>query len=186
MPKGWFAIEGVQEGDRTLEDQIKGLGPALAECAGKSVLDLGTAEGLIGREFARAGASGVVGIEYVEDHLKVARKQCAGLPMRFIRADLNALAREFPVLKFDIVLSLGVCHKLKFPDMGVRYSARAANDLVVFGFSAREEFASGVMRSKHYPENTCNVYEIMEECGFKLEKILPRSRQETAQYWRRA
>jgi predicted TPR repeat methyltransferase len=186
LAKGWFRIEGLQDGPRTLEDQIKGIEPALAECKGKTILDLGCAEFLIGLEFAKAGAKEVVGVECNQQVAAVARRLSLRYPTtRVEHADLNRLAKNDNPEQYDIVLSLGVCHKLMFPDMGVRFSALSSRDLVVFGFSARQEFESGEMRSKGYPQNSCNVYEIMEECGFTLEKILPRSRQETAQYYRR-
>jgi hypothetical protein len=186
VTKGWFRIEGLQDGPRTLEDQIKGIEPALAECKGKTVLDLGCAEFLIGLEFAKAGAKEVVGVECNRQIADVARRLCLRYPAtRIEHADLNRLAKNDNPEQYDIVLSLGVCHKLMFPGDGVRFSARSSKNLLVFGFSDLEEYKPGNMHSKGYPENSCNVYEIMEECGFAKEKTLKRSRQETAQYWRR-
>jgi 2-polyprenyl-3-methyl-5-hydroxy-6-metoxy-1,4-benzoquinol methylase len=68
--KGWLSVPGIREhADRTLAEQMLGLDKAVAECKGKRVLDLGCAEGLIGLEFAKAGAVNVVGIESLQTTL---------------------------------------------------------------------------------------------------------------------
>ena len=142
--KGWLKVPGIRPlGDRTLEEQMIGLDKALAECAGKTVLDLGCAEGLIGREFAKAGAIDVHGIELLENHLAVARKACKGYKqMRFTRSHLldyillhstEHLVSE----QYDIVLALGIIHKLEDPNIPMRYAARSAKSLVCFRAPAR-------------------------------------------------
>lgn len=191
MRKGWFIIEGLQAGDRTLEEQMLGVSEALAEAPGKTVLDLGCAEGLVGREFVRAGAQSVLGIDSIAAHIHVAQNLCRKLPMKFIVANLQDHAAKAlsgccdPA--FDIVLSLGVCHKLKEPAVGIRYSARMARDLLLVRLSRQGESAQGILRSKHYPEATCNVNEIVAAEGFRLERTLPGPRgEEIVQHWRRA
>lgn len=112
MRKGWFKIDGVQTGDRDLLDQMKGLRPALREAAGATVLDLGCAEGLIAREFVRAGAAAVHGVEIVPDAVNEARRQCNGLPVFITEADLNKYRIKVGA---DIVLMLAILHKLRDP-----------------------------------------------------------------------
>lgn len=166
-----------------------GVREALSECAGKAVLDLGCAEGLIGREFVRAGATRCHGIDAILDHLEVALKQCAGLPMTFQNVGLMEWAtyrmEMNDVEQFDIVLSLGVCHKLQDPGAGVRFSARSAKDLCLIRMPARSGQHEGFIRSKHFKNMTCNVHEIMGEEGFRLEKVLPGPKEETVLWWRR-
>lgn len=189
MRKGWFIIPGVQDGDRTLEEQMLGVTAALAEAKGKTVLDLGCAEGLIGREFARAGAIDVEGIESLEVHAAVGRTQCAGLPVYFSVLDLQDHSARMLAIggikQYDIVLSLGVCHKLQYPADGIRFSARSSLDLVLIRLCASEEAKTGILRSKHYHDNACDVGAIMVEEGFELERVLPGPREETVHYWRR-
>lgn len=178
-------IPGVQAGDRTLEEQMLGVLPALDEAEGKTVLDLGCAEGLIGREFARSGARSVHGIDSVEGHVKVAWRECAGLPMTFEVADFNILAKTEPKICYDIVLSLGVCHKLHEPGDGIRYSARSARELCLIRMCASGEAKDGILRSKHRRDNSCDVFAIMQAEGFVLQKIVHGPREETVLYYRR-
>jgi len=187
--KGWFVIPGVQEGERTLEEQMTGIMPALEEAASKTVLDLGCAEGLIGREFAHAGAAKVIGVESLRWHIEVGREQCAGLPIVFHQAYLDEYALAMMAMpdmpQFDIVLSLGVCHKLQEPQIGIRYSAMAARELCLIRFPARPDSQGGLIRGKHFKNNTCDVPATMAQLGFELERTEPGPREEMVHYWRR-
>ena len=182
--KGWFKVPGLRpQGDRTLEEQMLGLKPALAEAKGKTVLDLGCAEGMISREFALAGAGEVVGIELLESHLEVARKVCAGLRVRFIWAHLdNYVQAQKKIVQYDIVLALGIIHKLPNPSVPLRFAARSAKDLMLFRAPAKA--TNGVTMSKHTGIG-CNVPEIMRAEGFFEERLIPGVRGEAVQYWRR-
>jgi len=186
--KGWFAIPGVQEGDRTLEEQMEAVRLALAEAPGRTVLDLGCAEGLVGREFARAGAKQVLGVDSLRGHIEVAQKVCAGLPMKFIVSGLEELAAQQTaggeVWQYDIVLALGVTHKLQRPDVGVTFAARASRDLVLY--RAKGGVRDGIVRSKHFKNNFCDAHAIMREHRFELERVVEGGgRGETVEYWRR-
>lgn len=187
MRHGWLAIPGVQTGDRTVDEQMLGVREALAECKGKTVEDFGCAEGLLGREFIRAGAARCHGIDAIADHLAVARRECAGLPMTFQLAGLQEWAVDHMLEpeQFDIVLSLGVCHKLHDPGIGIRFSARSAKELCLVRMHARSEQHAGILRSKHRRTVTCNVNEIMAEEGFRLDKILAGPKEETVWWWRK-
>jgi len=182
MRKGWFIIPGVQDGNVTLDDQMIALWPAVAEAKGKSVLDIGCAEGLIGREFARAGAASVVGFDSVEEHLQVARAQCAEWGMLFLLANMND---PRPVYPFDIVLCLNVAHKLRDPAVGIRFAAESSRDLVLLR-SGRGADAKGVIKGKH-SGHTCDSHALMGEFGFALERVVdgPKDRPEPVEYWRR-
>lgn len=184
MPKGWFKVKGVRDGDRSLEEQMLGLAPALAECKGKRVLDLGCAEGLISREFALAGAKEVLGVELLPQHLDVARKVCKDVPqVRFVCAHLGDYIKglaEIP--RYDIVLALGIIHKLHDPNVPMRFAAESATDLVLFRAPARKY--DGLIKSKH-TEIKCNVPKIMTDAGYVDEKVIPGVRGEAVQYWRR-
>lgn len=194
MRKGWFIIPGLQHGDRTVEEQMTGVWDAARDCQGMTVLDLGCAEGLIGREFARAGAVRVHGVDSVAGHIAVAEQVCDDYPMAFTHARLDEFIESWEKLResvpeaehrFDIVLSLGVCHKLEQPELGLRFSAAAARRLCLIRAGGNSNDPN-VMRSKHWPRNACSIPEVMRDCGFALDKELPGPRNETVQYWRRA
>lgn len=184
--KGWLRIPGKQDGDRTVEEQVAALRPAIAECAGKTILDLGCAEGLIGREFARAGAARVIGLEASAAHLAVATEECRKWKqMEFMLVDLNEAAKQL-VFSVDIVLCLGIAHKLHEPGDCVRLAANSSNDLVLIR-SGRGADENGIIKSKHRPDSTCDSHEIMKTRGFYLwlVKTGPEPHLEKVEYWRR-
>lgn len=97
-------------------DRFKGLEPVMSELACKSVLDIGSAEGIIARACLYAGASVVHGIEIDAARVAKARELCQD-KARFFVADLDAgvpnpeEAELLPV--YDYVLYLGVHHHLQ-------------------------------------------------------------------------
>lgn len=182
--KGWLKVPGLRpQGDRTLEEQMLGLAQALEFARGKTVLDLGCAEGLIGREFAHAGATLVVGVELVATHLEVARVACKGYPqMRFIQAHLGDYIRAAPVPpeQFDVVLALGIIHKLDDPTVPLQFAARSARKLMCFRAPAKA--TNGNIKSK-FSTKTVNVPRTMREEKFLEGETIPGVRGEAVQYW---
>lgn len=184
LRKGWFQIDG-QDGDRTVAEQMQAVIPALAVARGKTVLDLGCAEGLISREFARAGAT-VHGVDARADHLAIAVKLCRGLPVRFERRDLNDVSEPVTIdPTYDIVLALGVLHKLWLPERGLRWAASFTRDLLLLRSGLRA--VGGVIQSKVYPAHTCDSHKVLVLLGFELQKVVPGpiERGENVEYWRR-
>lgn len=186
--KGWFKIPGIRpDGDRSIEEQMLGLDRALAEAKGKRVLDIGCAEAPISAAFARAGAVEVVGIELLETHLQVARQVCKGLPVRFICAHLGDYMAQHPEPEqFDIVLALGIIHKLQDPNAPLIWAARAAKNLLCFRAPAKvERWGADYLVKSKFGDTTCNVPKTMREQGFTDEGIVPGVRGEGVQYFRR-
>lgn len=142
MHKGWFRITGVQNGDRTLESQLLGLETIADRFAGKTVLDFGCAEGLIGRHcIDQWGAAWVDGVTVVQYEIDCGRRMCAGRPQRFILGDLGSdegRARLEPQIaqKYDIVLMLSILHKAKQPMRLLEWATRYARELVVIRLPA--------------------------------------------------
>lgn len=190
--KGWISVPGVREhADRTLEEQLLGLAPAIKTSAGKTVLDLGCAEGVIGREFIRGGAKSVVGIEMLAEHLEIAKVACSQQigsgQMRFICSELKTWIDAHPEPEqFDVVLALGIAHKLHQPGACLAFAARSARELVVFRSPGKKNLAwDGYIRSKHVRDENgvCHVPTVMKAHGFEEGETLPSTREEMVQYW---
>lgn len=125
--KSWFSIDG-NPGDRTLKQQLKGLGDLRDRVPDKSVLDIGAAEGLISIYLVDHGATAVHGIEMRPDFVEVANRLRGDRACTFEVADANDYA---PVSQYDIVIMLAVLHKLRDPTAACKRFAAAAREMVV-------------------------------------------------------
>ena len=185
MKKGWFTIPGVQDGARTLEEQLQGLAPMLAECNGKTVLDLGCAEGLIAEACLRAGASRVYGLDNNPALLKVAHSLALDPHrVRFVEQNIDAGPDDDDraCAQSDIVLMLAVIHKLREPADKLRMWSELCGDLLVMRLPVG---SSGEFGSKHFPGERCDSRAVLTERGFTLERTEPGPRGELVHYWRR-
>jgi 2-polyprenyl-3-methyl-5-hydroxy-6-metoxy-1,4-benzoquinol methylase len=118
---GWFEIPGVQTGERKLKERIRGLAPLLPAAKGGTVLDLGCAEGMIGKWLIEAGgASSLLGLDKHEPYLETAREMFAGNPRATFEAcDFDHFeswrASHDLADGYDVVLALNIVHKLARP-----------------------------------------------------------------------
>ena len=132
-PKGWFVIPGVQEGERTLTEALKGFEFLRHELRGHMVLDLGCAEGLVGHWCLTHGAKTYDGIDVDDRKIETGRKlaDTMGFGSEFMLfvADLNA-PEPLP-RSHDIVLCLSILHKLSDPFPLFRYACNAARRWLV-------------------------------------------------------
>ncbi len=115
---------GKGEHERTLVQQMTGLRPLLDELrtaklrgSPLTVLDVACAEGLIGMEFAKAGADWVHGFELVPDRIRDAKRLGVGMPCSWEVADVNDYT---PLRTFDVVACLSILHKLPDPSSTLR------------------------------------------------------------------
>lgn len=188
MGKGtWFQIPGIQDGERSIDEQLLGLESALAEAsAGKTVWDLGCAEGAIAFAFMKAGAT-VEACDFNNTMIETALNLRGRLPdaerrrIQFRVADLRYSLADGLKARFDIVLALAVVHKLPKPEAALGYIARAAKSLVVIRLPGGSQ---GRFLSKNYRAE-CDVNATMPGHGFVLEQAVPGPRDERVQYWRR-
>ncbi len=102
-----------------IEERVLGLERVADRCRGKSILDLGAAEGVIARHFLERGAALVHGIERDEGRVRTAAGLCARFSTaEFWQGDLGvwpAFTKRHAARlleRYDIVLYLGVHHHL--------------------------------------------------------------------------
>jgi len=187
MKKGWFEIPGVQQGDRTLAEQMLGVEPALAAAAGKTVCDLGCAEGLIALEFARAGAASVYGCDFNPPLVDeaIAQRDRAGLQktVHFQVMNLNHLiASEYAsveIWNYDIVLALAILHKLGDPHEALRFMAHATRERLVIRLPVG---STGVIYTKNKGVR-CDVTQMLRSLSLRLELQVEGPRKELVQHW---
>lgn len=129
----WFEQEDGAPFERTLAGQLIGLELLAARCRGRSVLDLGCAEGAIGKWLLEQGAARYHGMEVHPDRVAAARRLLPGCVIDC--RDLNNLAPpptpDGKLHSFDIVLALAIAHKLRDPAAFLRAAAARCRELMV-------------------------------------------------------
>lgn len=175
---GWFTLPG-HPGDRTLEQQLTGLEQLILEVKGKTVLDVGCAEGLVGITCAKAGALSTHGIEIVHKHVVFAVGYKGDLPCTFEKADANEYV---PRQQYDIVLMLAVLHKLKNPTEACIRFAKAAKNLCIIRMGADKAEIIVDARSLYVPHF---IGVTMREQGFVMERMERGPYNECTWYYRR-
>lgn len=162
--RGWFITKQREGGDRTIAQQMEGLDRLVASCVGKSVLDIGCAEGLISLKLIDAGAIAAHGIEVRGDHVEIANKVRKSRPATFETADANEWV---PRRNYDIVILLAVLHKLKDPTGACKRLAEAARELVVIRMPSRARWIIEDERSENTPHD---IEVAMTEAGWRLDE----------------
>lgn len=177
---GWF-VTRRRAGDRTIQQQMTGLDPLLAEVKGRTVLDVGCAEGLIGIECAKAGASRVDGVELVSGHVDLGSKLARKWKNISVR---EGDANEFvPSERYDIVLLLAILHKLRNPSLSCKTLADAADDLCVIRYPSAS-VGEVIVHDRSHGEPH-DIGAVMLELGFIVERITSGPFAEQTYFYRR-
>lgn len=163
MGKGWF-VTGGRPGDRTLAQQLVGLD--VVNIKGKTLLDVGCAEGLISIEMANRGAAAVHGVEIVPEHVKVGNRLRGDLPVTLEVGDANTWA---PKRAYDVVFMLALLQKVRDPSAVCARFAAAACETVVLRLPPK--YAPTIIddRSGNKPHD---IHAVMLACGFAQTKVL--------------
>lgn len=143
-----------------------GLGPLRQEVRGKTVLDVGCAEG--GIDFWLAPwALRVVGIEVRKDAVEEARADAKRMDLKNVHFRWQDATQPFHKdMDFDIVLMLAVLHKVKDPTAMCRHYARVARDLVVIRLPPATAPRIIDKRSDNVPHD---IHVVMRQEGFEPE-----------------
>jgi SAM-dependent methyltransferase len=176
--KGWFHTNG-RPGDRTLIQQLTGLDDLIERVPGKTVLDVGCAEGLISFQLFDEGAVAVHGLEVVHEHVTVGRKLVGDRAVTLEVADANHYK---PVRQYDIVIMLAVLQKLRDPSKSCRTFIAAAREMVVLRLPPATAPTVIDARSGRYPHH---IGDVMQEEGFTLKKAHPGHLGEWVGYYER-
>ena len=123
MRKHYTSIPEVgYDGKRSSEERLHGIERLEAFCAGRTVLDLGCAEGVVARELARYGARLVHGVDRYGERLVIAERLFSELATNqelsfsFIQGYFQDIAtfrerhKNQLLQSYDIVLLLGLLH----------------------------------------------------------------------------
>jgi 2-polyprenyl-3-methyl-5-hydroxy-6-metoxy-1,4-benzoquinol methylase len=179
----WFKKNRNDSGFRSLEEQMLGLKKALGMAKGKSVLDLGCAEGLISKEFLKAGAASLTGIEMIKDYVAAARIECKRFTAaKFIHANLIDYITNGNKEKFDVVLALAIIHKAPDPNDFLNLAIDSCNPggLIIIRYPVLQ--GDGLVKSK-FNSKICNVIQIMTDRGFISDGKFDGPRNEVVEYW---
>lgn len=174
--------------ERTLAGQLRGLEILLERCNGRSVLDLGCAEGLIGIEFALRGASLVHGVELVRSRVDRARACAEGVTVgeraRFFDGDLDEDRWDgVPWMRpsYDIVLALAIAHKMSRPDRFIEQAVRRCGAWFAIGLPP----SGPIVHDRRSGFEMFDTRVLLRSSGFALVLETERDRGEWLGIWRR-
>ena len=159
--KHWFDLGGHGPYERTLKDQLKGLDWAFANCRGKTVLDVGCAEGFISLAMLQtAGALAVHGVELMPARVDMADRSRGKHAATFEVGDMNVWR---PRRMYDMVLALAILHKLRDPTEVCASLANAARHSMIIRLPPE--------KAPHIEDRRSNfekhdIEHVMQACGF--------------------
>ena len=159
-----YAPELGFHGKWPLAQRLSGLEPLLKDCKGRSVLDLGCAEGAVARAFLDAGAGPVHGFDIDAARTDAAERLCDDPRAQFCAGNLSDwpafVAVHYRTLLpiYDIVLYLGLHQHLKAPERLATLTGAAERAKAWFAVRTPEH----VMRAD-------NVRAVLEREGFTLQ-----------------
>jgi len=159
--KPWFHFDG-REGDRTLDQQMQGLGLLMRNVRNATVLDVGCAEGLITIEMAKAGAIALHGIEIRPQAVLNANTLRGDLPITFEEADVNTWR---PQRRYDVVVMLAILHKLKSPREVLGSMLANCSDFAVLRLPPRAD--NPAVHDERSGNKTIDLAPVFRTHGFK-------------------
>jgi trans-aconitate methyltransferase len=175
----WFKFDG-REGDRTLDQQMLGLGLLMRSVKNATVLDVGCAEGLITIEMAKVGATALHGIEIRPQAVTDANALRGDLPITFEQGDMNSW---LPQRNYDVVVMLAILHKLKDPLTVLDKLLYRCRDLAVLRLPPRSD--NPVVHDARSGSKRINLKSAFTSNGFTQIHWTPGYLDEWVGYYRR-
>lgn len=187
--KTWFPV-GRGDHERELRHQMQGLRHVVDEVTvarrrGQqlSVLDAACAEGLIGMELLKAGASALHGVELVPDRVRDANRLRGTLPATFEQGDLT---QWVPRRSYDVVLALSILHKLPDPLAVASRLGQACGRMMVIRLPPPAEGDDGgVIRDRRSGMRPFDLRPALAELQLNLEEETTGYLGEWIGFWRR-
>lgn len=152
------------------------------DVTGKKVLDIGCGSGVYSVDFARRGAARVVGVDFSENMLKLARREAethgAGGVCEFVRA--NFLDADLGG-RFDVAIAMGVFDYLPEPVPFLRKMVSLTDDKVIASFPAFSPVRSTLRNLRYklagkgsvYYYSEADVRRIAEQAGVREVTLIP-------------
>jgi trans-aconitate methyltransferase len=175
----WFKFDG-RNGDRTLDQQMQGLTLLRQIVLGKTVLDVGCAEGLIDFELIKAGAIATHGVEIRPQAVEDAMKLRGPLACAF---EVGNADEWQPRRSYDVVLMLAVLHKLKDPEAACARYAECAKEWVVLRLPPR--FNNPMVVDERSGNKPHDIGKVLHRAGFKQHHATSGYLGEWVGYYRR-
>ncbi len=152
----WFKSAGGKVG---LEQQLIGLEYLWPMVSGRSVLDVGCAEGDIAELCVECGASYLLGVENRQDAVRFAKR-------KGLNVVLGNVEEWLPEKSFDVVMLLGVLHKLRNPAEVLERMLKACTGCCVVRLPGA---GWPVLTDERSGSKPIDLHRAMVEAGWRLE-----------------
>lgn len=152
------------------------------DVSGKTVLDVGCGSGVYSVDFARRGAARVVGIDFSENMLRIARHEAErhGVTERCEFIHANFLDATLP-REFDVAIAMGVFDYLPEPAPFLRKMASVTRGHLIASFPGHSRIREPARRLRYavsgrgavffYSED--DVRRLAEEAGVRVRQLIP-------------
>lgn len=177
----WFPVRG-EPGDRTVDQQMQGLMFLQQNVAGKTVLDVGCAEGLIDIELVKAGAVAVHGVELRPQAVAAANELRGDMPITFEQGDMNLWQ---PKRTYHVLVMLAILHKLKCPREVLHKLLQHCSDLAVLRLPPASDNPTIRDARSGSTKRPIHLARTLAGAGFKLVHWTPGYLNEWVGYYRR-